>query len=405
MKQKTILITGATGFLGSYITRELFEAGFHLKLLIRNPGHIQIKERISEVFPSFMTGKSVFDMLPDCIEIIDGDITERYLGLNEQDYMRLSSIVDEVFHCAAATKFNNGHDNTLVHTNVNGTEHIAWFCLSNKPKKLHYISTAYVAGIRRDTVFEYELEKGQAFNNDYEKSKFDAEILLSQFVRQYNIPITVYRPSIIVGDSRTGFTKNYDNIYVFGKGLDRFKNYELRNRSMDTRLSSKNGIGHPVSLRIPGDKHETINLVPVDYVSQAIVAISLQAKSINRTFHIVNPSPPTLGELAEWMKVATGFHRIKIVPRYEFQTHPATLQEKLFLQGTVSLQPYMFGEPYFDTTCTRNQLSGAGIECPLITQELINRFIQYAVDTNWGKKRQISANAASFRDKSIAQDK
>ena len=386
MRQKTILITGATGFLGSYLTRELFEAGFHLKLLIRNSANGQAKERISEVFPSFETAESVFDTLSDRIEIIDGDITERYLGFNEQDYLRLSNTVDEVFHCAAATKFYDGPDATLDHTNVYGTEHIVWFCLSNKPKRFHYISTAYVAGTRRNTVFAHELEEGQSFNNDYEKSKFDAERLLGQFARQYNIPVTVYRPSIIVGDSGTGFTKNYDNIYMFGKGLDHLKNYEMQNNHKDTRFSRRNGIGYPTFLRIPGDKHGTINLVPVDYTSHAIVAISMQTKSINRTFHIVNPSPPTLGELAEWMKVAMGFHRVKIVPMYEFQTQPSTLQEKLFLQGTVALQPYMFGEPYFDSTYTRNLLSGTGIECPLVTQELINRFIQYAVDTNWGKK-------------------
>ena len=124
MKYKTILITGATGFLGSYITRELFEAGFHLKLLIRNTANVQAKERISEVFPSFETMGSVFDTLSDRIEIIDGDISQKYLGLNAQNYSRLSDTVDEIFHCDAATKFYDGPYNTLDYTNVNGTEHI-----------------------------------------------------------------------------------------------------------------------------------------------------------------------------------------------------------------------------------------------------------------------------------------
>lgn len=396
MKHKTILITGATGFLGSYITRELFKAGFHLKLLVRNTTNILTKERISEVFPSFAAAESASDILPDRVEILDGNISDERLGLNERDYLRLSNTVDEVFHCAAATKFNNRSDSTLRHTNVHGTEHILLFCLSNKRKRLHYISTAYVAGKRRDTVFEHELEEGQAFNNDYEKSKFDAEKLLGQFTRQYAIPVTVYRPSIIVGNSRTGFTKNYDNIYVFGKGLSHFKNYEIRNNRKETLSHSKNGIGYPPSLRIPGDKHGTINLVPVDYVAHAICTISGQENSINKTFHIVNPSPPTLGELAEWMMVATGVHHIKIVLPYEFQHRPYSIQEKLFLHGTEAFQPYMFGEPYFDSTNTRNLLSGSAVECPLITQELINRFIHYAVDTNWGKKKQTAETTVNF---------
>ncbi|MFN3533184.1 MAG: SDR family oxidoreductase, partial [Candidatus Brocadia sp.] len=141
MKRKTILITGATGFLGSYITRELFEAGFYLKLLIRNSADRQAKERIFEVFPSFGTTGFSFDTLSERIEIITGDITERHLGLNDSDYSRLSNTVDEIFHCAAAIKFNDRPDNALEYTNVYGTEHVLRFCLLNKTKRLHYIST------------------------------------------------------------------------------------------------------------------------------------------------------------------------------------------------------------------------------------------------------------------------
>ncbi|TVL97242.1 MAG: hypothetical protein CV087_22595 [Candidatus Brocadia sp. WS118] len=386
MKRKTMLITGATGFLGSFITQELFEAGFYLILLIRNSNQAEARERISEAFPSFGNTKPVSDKLSARVEIVEGDISHKHFGLHAKDYSRISDTVDEVFHCAAATKFYHESDNMLVQTNVYGTEHLAWFCLSGKRKRLHYMSTAYVAGTRRDTVFEHELEKNQTFNNNYEKSKFAAEKLLRQFTAKYNIPATIYRPSIIIGDSRTGVTRNYDNIYVFGKGLHRLKNYDIQKSNKDTSWSSKKSIGYSPALRIPGDKHATINLVPVDYVTQAIVAISGQEQSINKTFQIVNPSPPTLGELAEWMTVATGIHRVRIVPMYEFQMQPETLEEKLFLKGTETFQPYMFGEPYFDSTSTRTMLSGTTIECPLITQEVINRFLRYALDTNWGKK-------------------
>lgn len=386
MKQKTILITGATGFLGSFISRELLDAGFNLVLLIRNSKQMRARERISDVFPLLDTeAKPVSARLSGRVEVVEGDISHKHFGLHARDYSRLSGTVDEVFHCAAATKFHHESDDMLVQTNIYGTEHSAWFCLSGKRKRFHYMSTAYVAGTRRDTIFEYELEKNQTFNNSYEKSKFNAEKLLRQLAARYNIPTTIYRPSIVIGDSRTGVTRNYDNIYVFGKGLHHLKNYETQ-KNEDAPRSSKKSLGYSPSLRIPGDKHATINLVPVDYVTQAIVAISRQEQSINKTFQIVNPSPPTLGELAEWMTFATGVHRVRIVPRYEFQIQPETFEEKLFLKGTETFQPYMFGEPYFDSTNTRIMLSGTTIECPFITQEVINRFIQYALDTNWGKK-------------------
>lgn len=390
MKQKTVLITGATGFLGSYITKELFESGFHLKLLVRKASDTTARERFYGTLPAFANTKFPFNIPPDRIEIIEGDISKSYLGLNTTDYLKLVNTVDEVFHCAAATKFDNDASDTLTQTNVLGTELIASLCATKTPKRLHYISTAYVAGKRCNTVFENELEKNQLFNNNYERSKYIAERNLSVFVKRYRIPYTIYRPSIIIGDTVTGYTKNYDNIYVFGKGLSYLKNYETRDKNNYKNSGGiiSNNISHSTPLRIPGDKHGAINLIPVDYAAQTIVAISRRTESINNTFHIVNPSPPTLGELAEWMKVATGIHNVKIVPMHEFQVSPHTQQEKLLLKGTEAFLPYMFGEPYFDCTNTRNLLSGTGIECPLITQELINRFIQFAVNTNWGKKRQ-----------------
>lgn len=386
MKQKTILITGATGFLGSYITKELLNGGFCLKLLVRRATDHQAKDRFLSELPACTRKEFAHDSPSNRVEIIGGDISKSNLGLSPADYLRLAETVDEVFHCAAATKFNDDKD-VLNRTNVMGTEHITCFCMIKKPKRLHYMSTAYVAGKRQGTIFENELEKDQTFNNNYEKSKYDAEKNLAAFAKQHRLPYTVYRPSIVTGDTSTGFTKNYDNIYVFGKGMTGLKNRETRNNGKNHGTTNRSGINQPTQVRIPGDKYSAINLIPVDYAVRAIIAISQQAEGINNTFHIVNPSPPTLGELAEWMKVALGINNIKIVPCHEFQVQPHTLPEKLLLQRIEVFQSYMFGEPYFDSTNTRNLLSGTGIECPLITQELVSRFIQYAIDTNWGKEK------------------
>lgn len=390
MRQKTIFVTGATGFLGGYITRELLNAGFRLKLLVRGTTNSPAHERYSEIFPNHTPAAYVSGLLSSRLEIIEGDITKCCLGLDTKEYIQLAETVDEVFHCAAATKFNNDAFDTLTRANVSGAENIASFCYAGKLKRLHYISTAYVAGKRRDMVFEEELDNGQEFNNTYEKSKFYAEKLVGIFATRCNIPTTVYRPSIIVGDSRSGYTKNHDNIYVFGKGLYRLKNYAMRKDNGGNRPICWNDTNHLPPMRILGDKYGTINLIPIDYAARAIVAISRQAESINKTFHIVNPSPPSLGELAEWTGVATGVSHTKIVDAYEFRKQPRTMVEKLFLQGTEAFQPYMFGEPDFDSTNTRKLLIGTGIECPLITQELINRFIQYGIAANWGKSRKRS---------------
>jgi thioester reductase-like protein len=387
MKQKTILITGATGFLGIYITRELFHAGFSLKLLIRETNGIPARERFLTELPFCILEEFFYNPPFDRIEIISGDILRYNLGLHIKSYTRLAETVDEVFHCAATTKFNDEPD-ALNQTNVLGTEHISMFCITKKPKRLHYISTAYVAGKRRDTVLETELDKGQLFNNAYEKSKFDAEKNLAEFTGRHHLPYTIYRPSIITGDSTTGYTKNYDNIYVFGKELIHLKNRTTQNIIKKTDAMPNGFVPPHAPLRVPGDRYGTINLIPVDYAAQTIKTISLRPESINNTFQVVNPSPPTVGELAEWIKVSTNINNLKIVPPEEFNMAPPTLQEELLVKKIRAFQPYMFGEPNFDSTNTRKILSGTGIACPLITPGLINHFMQYAIDTGWGRKKQ-----------------
>ncbi len=375
MRQKTVLITGATGFLGSYITRELFEAGFQLKLLVRKTT-TGAKERLSEVFPANYELKTLLKR----IEIVEGDISSNYLGLSAREYFKLAGTVDEVFHCAETTQLRKGEDDTHARINVLGTALVSLFCITKRHKRLHYISTAYVAGKRRGVVLEDELEKGQSFNNGYERSKYEAERYLAVFLGQYRIPCTIYRPGIITGDAITGYTRKWENIYVFCRELNRFNAHGM--------AKDRNPFLFP--LRIPGDKYSTVNLVPVDYAARAIAAISVKAESINKTFHIVNPSPPTLGELAVWLMVATGNHRIKVVPLHEFNMQPQTREELLLARKTAIFQPYMFGEACFDSTNTRNLLSGTGIECPIITDDLICKFNKYALEMNWGRKGQIA---------------
>lgn len=384
MRMKTLLITGATGFLGGCLADTYLEEGYSLKIIARNLRGLPLKEKMDKIFPEKTTEeRSAFS---GRIELLEGDISTENLGLSEADYLRLAGTVDMVVHCAAATKFENDANDILTQTNIYGSLHVAGFCARKKIKRFHYVSTAYVAGNRRGTVFEHELEKGQKFNNNYEQSKYEAERRISSFAKQQGIPLTIYRPSIIAGDSITGYTKNYDNIYAFCRELVCLNDYETRRKSGNDSLIQGRHEVRPVSLRIPGDKHSTLNLVPIDYAANAIFHISKQEESAGKIFHIVNPSPPTIEEIAEWLKVATGIYRISIVPQHVFHASAPNALEKCFSRKTKAFQPYLFGEACFDSTNTRAFLAGAKIDCPLITQEFINRSIQYAIQTKWGKK-------------------
>ena len=162
--------------------------------------------------------ESLYDLFLSNVEIFEGDITSRDLGLEEKEYIKLCYEVDEVFHCAAATHFENQRADELVTVNVKGTENMLQFANSDKQKRFHYISTAYIAGRQNGIVYENEMIDEPLFNNEYERSKFIAEQVVIKYVESNEIPYTIYRPSIIVGDSKTGATCNL-TIYIF---LQRF---------------------------------------------------------------------------------------------------------------------------------------------------------------------------------------
>ncbi|MBC8548705.1 MAG: SDR family oxidoreductase [Candidatus Brocadiales bacterium] len=310
---KVILVTGSTGFLGSAITQRLLVSGCKLRLLIRkrenNTSQISfgreslIKELIlGNELDEYSQGQSrvvgdqlnndklLHELFFSNVEVYEGDITSSSLGLEKQEYKRLCNEVDEVFHCAAVTHFEmQGADEHVV-VNIKGTENVLQFANSGKQKRLHYISTAYVAGKQNCIIYENKMTSEPLFNNEYERSKFFAEQLVIEYAKSNDIPYTIYRPGIIVGDSRTGATCKFDNLYLFVKVLFNIKNSFIKNKSEDL---------DDITIRVPGDPDALINLVPIDYVADAIVAILKKRESIGKIYHITNPNPPRLCELRD----------------------------------------------------------------------------------------------------------
>ena len=278
---------------------------------------------------------------------------------------------------------------------MSGTENVVRFCYTEKIKRLHYISTAYVAGKRRDVVYEDELDKGQAFNNNYEKSKFDAEKILDNLSDNMIFQQLFIGRALLWAIPGLVIQKITITFIFLARGFTASKITKRKKSPENDSSISPKRIHQSSYLRIPGDKHGAINLIPVDYAARTIVAISRRDESINKIFHIVNPSPPTLGELAEWMEVATG-KRIKILPFYELQAQSYTIFEKLFLRVLKPFNHICLENLILIPQTPKHLLSGAGIECPLITQELIHRFIQYGVDTHWGKKNTTSGKEDRF---------
>lgn len=390
-KLKTIFLTGATGFVGSNLTYEFLRQGYSLKLLLRNKkvgAEKRLKKSLSYLFESLEEYKSVKNK----IEIIHGDITFDNLGIAPTIIKKLQSEVDIVFHNAALTSFEESNRTELEKINVNGTKNVLDFTLKLKRPKFHYMSTVYISGQNKGTFTEEDLDKGQSFNNPYEESKFKAEKLMHDYREKLGIRTTIYRPSIIVGDSKSGKTSNFLGVYSFIKAIYFLVEIFTEDLKKDDRRALTAGVSYKdnklyIPLRIPGDPNNTLNIISIDYVMGVVVKSLKEATNSNKTYHIVNPSPPTLNELNSIVCSIFNLSGIRIANPDEFKIKPMTEWEKFFIGSINEVTPYLQRkEPIFSDMNTQKILKGTKIKCPQITKELVVKLISYYINNSGFKK-------------------
>jgi len=210
------------------------------------------------------------------LDLVVGDIADRRLGLDDAQYSALAGKVTEVHHLAAI--YNLAVPLEIAQrVNVDGTGNVLDFCRACPNfEQLHYVSTAYVAGLRTGVVYEHELSLGQAHKNHYESTKFQAEVWVRE--EMHRIPTTIYRPAIVVGDSRTGATQKFDGPYYLLRSIAR----SVRRKEPLLQL---------------GRSGAPFNVVPIDFVVDALAKVAQDREAIGETLHLVDPEPLTAGEL------------------------------------------------------------------------------------------------------------
>ncbi len=259
------VITGFPGFIGRRLVRRLLDQDPDARVVAL------VERRMLEPAAEAAAGIDA-----ERIAILEGDIVDRRLGLSDEDYERLSSEATRVFHLAAIYDLAVPIE-LAQRVNVDGTGNVLELCArAEKLERLVYVSTAYVAGLRRGVVYEHELVMGQGFKNHYESTKFQAEV----WVRGYmdRVPTTILRPAIVVGDSQTGQTQKFDGPY-----------YLLRGISYAERT------GQPL-LQF-GRSDSPFNVVPLDYVVEAIATAAGLPETEGETLHLVDPEPLSAGDL------------------------------------------------------------------------------------------------------------
>jgi long-chain acyl-CoA synthetase len=214
MDTKVVLITGATGNLGSRIMAEMLKDNTAmLKLLVYGKSQQEVESEVRDVFAFWECEPSSFER----IEVIRGDITQESLGVTEEKYTELANEVTHIIHCAANFKLNLSLEKARESI-VHGTKHVAALAKRAKDKKqfkrFNHISTVEVAGTTTGIIKEeFFTPESRAFINTYEQAKAEAEAYLLEQYRTNHFPITVYRPAMLVGDSVTGKILNPQSVY------------------------------------------------------------------------------------------------------------------------------------------------------------------------------------------------
>ena len=279
------------------------------------------------------------------IEILPGDISRKDLGLEPRRREALARDTAAAFHLAAIYDLAVPAE-IAQRVNVDGTGNVLELCAGcRRLERLNYVSTAYVAGDRKGVVYEHELVLGQGFKNHYESTKFQAELWVQ--VRMREIPATIYRPAIVVGDSRTGETEKFDGPY-----------YLLRVIARSEKL------GRPVMQF--GKADASFNVVPVDFVVSAIVAASTDDAASGEVLHLVDPEPISAAELVRVLsREYAGREPSMRVPGVVLEQSLRSKRVRDYFSGAPRESIRYLNHPVrFDTRKASELLERHGMRCP-----------------------------------------
>jgi long-chain acyl-CoA synthetase len=363
-----ILLTGATGFVGMAVLARLLErTDRRVVVLVRAASQDEAEARLEAVMGSVVDDPGRHG---GRVAAVCGDLTARGLGLGAARE-RIAEEVCEIVHGAASVAFDLSLPKSRA-INVEGTRRVlelAEACAARGEglRRLTYVSTAYVAGDRRGWARESELDVGQAFRNAYEQSKQEAERLV--WSRRDRLPVTVVRPSIIVGERGTGWTSSFNVIYG-----------PLRAFAAGT---------YPV---LPGRRGAVIDIVTVDHVADAILALTASAAAAGGTFHVVGGEhATTLGELAQLAAQRFGRRAPRLVPPriYRSALHPLMLRRgdpstRRRLKRSEVYFPYFALDLRFDDRRARELLDPLGIRATPVGEHF-DALIDFAEAARWGR--------------------
>lgn len=346
--QPAALITGFPAFTATRMIRQIVAADPTTKL------YVLARDKFAGEAAELLAA------LPDHgrAEVLVGDVCDMDLGLSSAEYRALSRELTWIHHLAGIY-FMGVDDDTARRVNVVGTRTV--IDLARDAARLERVvhwSTTMVSGDRKGTFYEDDLEAGQKFHNAYERTKYEAERLVRAAMRQ--LPITVVRPGIIVGDSRTGEIDKFDGPYYLMVLIA-------------TNESS-------VRLPLLGRGDAPLHLVPIDYVVEAAWHVASSETAAGKTFHIVDPAPLSARQVFEGVAEHANTQKPRgHIPRPLARAVFRTPGLSRLGRGPLAFADVLDHAVHYDQTNTTQALAGTTVRCPSLA-DYLPALVRYVLD-------------------------
>jgi nucleoside-diphosphate-sugar epimerase len=336
LTDETIFLTGFPGFIASRLLRRLAKEGARFLLLVQPAFAERAQAELQSI--AEQSGRSISDFA-----LLPGDITAPNLGLSPADLETARAESTLLFHLAAIYDLAVARDVGLL-VNLEGTRNVNELARSlPRLRHYHYVSTCYVAGKRTGRILETELKHQAGFRNYYEETKYLAELEVEALKSE--LPVTIHRPAVVCGDSRSGETAKYDGIYYLIR-------YLLKWPAVLSALNI-------------GNSDVALNLVPVDFVVEAMAALARDPLALGKTLQLADPEPLTTRQLFNTIARSLGGKEARL-------TLPAPLVHASLMLPLApritglphSGVPYFFLKQNYDTAQASEVLKPHGVSCP-----------------------------------------
>ncbi|NOU18580.1 MAG: NAD-dependent epimerase/dehydratase family protein [Bacteroidales bacterium] len=370
MKQKTIFITGATGFLGSHLVYEMLKMGHRIIALSRK-SKSNYASPMLRVIETLKAIDENVNISRNNLIVIEGDVTNSGDELFKEIINNQIDYIDEVWHCVATFKIKEKDIEEIKRINIEGCRNMLNLVVMINQKmksscRYFHVSTAYSSGRKAKPIEEKIQKENPNFRSLYEWSKNQSELLIETYQKDYNLDITILRPSIIIGAkknkvlSRAGY-------YQFCEEL-----YTLKKRFEVNMGSSFDG---NIDVRFICNANICLNLVPMDYITNSMLALANKKELVTnelKIFNIINENAPNIGEVQQLLCKDLRISGFNMIEEEEFNKNPPSPLEKLFDRKLVFQAPYMREDVRFSNENFRKHLTFDEIPTPIMDENFLH---------------------------------